>query len=194
MKTNPKSILSLLCLLALTSFFTGCGEDDAVIAPETTKPEIAETVIDEDQMQIRGDDLVYAPNEEKPFTGVVVKHYENGNKEWEKRYKNGTMFDVTEWYKSGQKRKEQISKDAKSGQGTSWHRNGQKKEEVTFVDGLICGKRRIWHQNGEMRFEGSYKNGQRDGEWTWWDENGQVTKEAIYTDDELIEEKIYSPE
>ena len=65
MKTKPKSILSLLCLLAITSFFTGCGE----------------TVISEDQMQERGD-LVYTVNQESPFTGVVVKHYENGQKEW----------------------------------------------------------------------------------------------------------------
>ena len=65
MKTKPKSILSLLCLLALTSFFTGCSE----------------TVISEDQMQ-RRNGHVYTVNQEKPFTGVVVKHYENGQKMW----------------------------------------------------------------------------------------------------------------
>ncbi len=65
MKTKPKSILSLLCLFAFTSLFTGCGE----------------TVMSEDQMQERND-LVYTVNQESPFTGVVVKHYENGQKEW----------------------------------------------------------------------------------------------------------------
>tara|TARA_Y100000592_G_C5399730_1_gene282467 strand:+ start:559 stop:684 length:126 start_codon:yes stop_codon:yes gene_type:complete len=35
----------------------------------------------EDQMQERND-LVYTVNQESPFTGVVVKHYENGQKEW----------------------------------------------------------------------------------------------------------------
>lgn len=66
MKTKPKSILSLLCLLAFTSFITGCGE----------------TVISEEQKQERSDGMVYTVNQESPFTGVVVKHYENGQKEW----------------------------------------------------------------------------------------------------------------
>ena len=72
MTDRQKSILSLLRLLALTSFFTGCGE----------------TAISEEQMQTRNG-LVYTVNQESPFTGVVVKHYENWQKEWERRYKDG---------------------------------------------------------------------------------------------------------
>ena len=122
MKTKPKSILSLLCLLALTSFFTGCGE----------------TVISEDQKQERSDGLVYKPNSEIPFTGVVEDHYDNGQKYSEWRYKNGILH----------------------GQYVVWHRNGQKREVGSFRNGKRVGLRIAWYSDGEKNAEIIYEDGE----------------------------------
>ena len=61
-------------------------------------------------MQERND-LVYTVNQEKPFTGVVVKNYENGQKELEQRYKNGLKHGTwTEGIRMGKKEKRLCTK------------------------------------------------------------------------------------
>ena len=95
MKSKPKSILSLLCLLALTSFFTGCGE----------------TVISQGQKQTRNG-LVYTPNSEIPFTGVVEDYYGNGQKKSVERYKDGKKHGIfSEWMVNGEKFRDFLYKD-----------------------------------------------------------------------------------
>ena len=123
MKAKPKSILSLLCLLALTSFITGCGE----------------TVIDAEQKQERSDGLVYTVNQESPFTGVVVNYYENGQKYWEERYKNGLKHGTrTEWSENGQKREEGMYKDGeRDGKFCNWGEGGEKYRVRIYKDGEL---------------------------------------------------------
>ena len=204
MKTKPKSILSVLCLLAITSFFTGCGE----------------TVIDADQMQERKG-LVYTVSQESPFTGVVVKQYENGQKEWEQRYKDGVKDGRwVEWYENGQKSSDKIYSDGKSvwqsekewhengvikvevslyttnkTVRTWWHDNGQKLREMTWDYMTPQTKSAtMWYSNGQKLRERFWKDTERHGKWTDWDRSGRITHESTYKDGELIEEKIYSPE
>ena len=155
MKAKPKSILSLLCLLAFTSFITGCGE----------------TVIDAEKMQERGD-LVYTVNQEKPFTGVVVKRYENGQKDWEQRYKGGV----------------------KSGRWIEWYDNGQMYSEGSYKDGLKVGKWTKWYENGQKGVEANYIDGKLHGQWTSWSHDGQLWKEKTYEYDHVIDYKNYQPD
>ncbi|MEC8544976.1 MAG: hypothetical protein VXY89_15640, partial [SAR324 cluster bacterium] len=105
MQDKPKSILTLLCLLALTSFMTGCAScregfqelsridqeyRDGVMSAlgtqmwlrnmeiEARNKELEDgPVISEDKMQVRNG-LVYTVNQTEPFSGVVVGNYENG--------------------------------------------------------------------------------------------------------------------
>lgn len=125
----------------------------------------------EDQKQERSDGLVYKPNSEIPFTGVVEDHWDNGQKALEERYEDGVL----------------------DGMRTVWYWSGQKKYEEYYKDGQEDGKWTEWHENGEMRVVGSYKDGRKDGKWTWF-RGGEKSLVRIYKNGELIEKKTYSPE
>jgi antitoxin component YwqK of YwqJK toxin-antitoxin module len=61
---------------------------------------------------------MYEPNTEVPFTGVLVKKYDNGQKKKEEHYKDGKEDEL--W--------------------TSWFEHGQKTLEVNFKDGELIVK------------------------------------------------------
>ena len=146
-----------------------------------------QTTIGEDQMQVR-DDLVFAPNQSDPFTGVVVKKYESGNKEWEKTYKDGIKHGIwVQWYETGQKESERRFKNGfPYGNWTSWHENGRLKSQSSWAvppEGLAWlkdGRKATWHENGQMKSEGFYRDGKKKGKWTEWNQNGEVTKQRKY--------------
>tara|TARA_B100000676_G_scaffold257484_1_gene265326 strand:+ start:176 stop:526 length:351 start_codon:yes stop_codon:yes gene_type:complete len=64
----------------------------------------------------------------KPFTGVVVWKSDNGQKKWERTYKEG------KW----------------DGPQTSWYDSGQKKWEGTFKDGEKISDKR-WDEDGNPK-------------------------------------------
>ena len=56
---------------------------------------------------VEKDGLMYAPDSDKPYSGVAVEYYENGQKWKEGTYKDGKKDGLeTEWYEDGQKIKE----------------------------------------------------------------------------------------
>ena len=59
--------------------------------------------------------VVYVPNQEEPFTGKRLCHYENGQKELEGYYKDGK----------------------KDGKWIYWYENGQVKSEDYYKDGRL---------------------------------------------------------
>ena len=118
---SVKYLIPVLCAVAL---FAGCAKE-----------------VGFDDLE-RRDYLTYF--EGKPFTGVAVRKYKDGQKWFEDTYKDGKKDGLlTEWYENGQKRFEFNHKDGKMhGLVTWWHENGQKKYEATWKDGEgIAGKR-----------------------------------------------------
>jgi antitoxin component YwqK of YwqJK toxin-antitoxin module len=101
------------------------------------------------------------------FTGVSVRNYPNGQKEWEKTCKDGKQH----------------------GWETRWYQNGQKKDEATYKAGKVHGLGIWWYENGKKRREGTWKDGKRHGLWTEWYEWGQKESERTWKDDELISAK-----
>ena len=81
--------------------------------------------------------LRYAPDSDKPYSGVAVEYHENGQKWIEATYKDGKEDGLwTKWYENGQKFREGTFKDGKQdGLWTDWYENGQKSYEVTYKDG-----------------------------------------------------------
>ncbi|MBT5692321.1 MAG: DUF4339 domain-containing protein, partial [Opitutae bacterium] len=79
--------------------------------------------VDWDQVE-RRDGLMYF--EAKPFTGVIVKKYPNGQKKDEITHEDGKVH----------------------GLSTRWHKNGQKKYEITHEDGKYHGLWTSWYDNG----------------------------------------------
>jgi uncharacterized protein (TIGR02145 family) len=123
----------------------GCSKGDREIKPA--------------QLQKRGDDLYYAVNEEKPYSGKVVELYGSGQKRSEISYKNGAI----------------------DGQWISWHVNGQKKEQITYKAGQRSGKYTAWYSNGQKQKEGVYSSGSQTGQWSYWSRNGEKRETAVMT-------------
>jgi antitoxin component YwqK of YwqJK toxin-antitoxin module len=74
-----------------------------------------------------------------PFTGVCVDYYdyEDEQKEYETRYKDGKENGLCTW----------------------WYENGQKGYEIRYKDGELNGLYTYWYENGQIECEGFFKDG-----------------------------------
>ena len=144
------------------------GGDDKTVkiwdASETALPATPnkpQTQVDEPSVQavdasklVKRSGLIYERDSETPFTGVMVKNHENGQKEKEATYKDGKQ----------------------DGLATTWYENGQKWSEATYKDGKVEGLATTWHENGQKAREETLKDGKKVSE-TKWDEEGNEIKE-----------------
>ncbi|HDS00616.1 MAG TPA: hypothetical protein ENO07_01230, partial [candidate division Zixibacteria bacterium] len=113
-----------------------------------------------EQLQQRSDGLYYAVNEDKPFSGVAVETYEDGQKSAEKSFEDGKLHGFIR----------------------AWYPDGNKKSEIGYDDGLQSGPFRTWYDNGQQEMEGDYKDGRRTGEWSFWNRDGQKLEAGKVTD------------
>ena len=91
---------------------------------------------------------------ESPFTERVWGTYKNG--------------------RDGQKKYEKIYKDGElDGIHTQWYEHGKKKDEISYKDGKRDGLTTGWYRNGEKEYEVNYKNGKKNGLETIWYFSGQ---------------------
>ena len=172
-----KFIPALLAVLLL-----GCGE------PNLDDPKVRDKIfaeaINKDILQIRrtpsGEEMPYAPNEQKSYTGWVKdQKQEQGLRLlglWRMKdgKKNGKW---TEWYENGQMASEgSYQEDKKIGKWTAWHENGQMASKGSYQEDKKNGKWTAWYKNGQMASEGSYQEDKKNGKWTEWYENGQIFK------------------
>jgi len=188
-----KHVILLIVAVALV----GCVTNDAVV------------VVDFDQLEgesyREGESDRYFKG--KPFTGIAVSKWPNGQKLWERNYWSGMEHGLqTSWYENGQKKEERpYKKRARHGLFTKWHPNGQKSEEFKMSYGHPVGRstewydngqkkseipplsswglhglRTEWHRNGQKKEKSTYKKGNRWGLSTEWHENGQKKVEGTY--------------
>ena len=68
-----------------------------------------------------------------------VDYYDNGQKKWERYYKDTQLLGAaTWWYENGQKKLEMNYKDGKfDGPLTGWDENGTEKRRDTYKDGEL---------------------------------------------------------
>ena len=138
------------------------------------------------------DGLRYAPDSDKPYSGVAVEYYENGQKSSEFSVKDGKKDGLnTEWYENGQKSIEGTYKDGKrERKWTHWSPDGKESSELIYKDGkawdgVAMGvSYKNWIKHGVMEKVESYKNGKRDGKWIEYDFSytGKVKKLENYKD------------
>jgi len=125
-------------------------------------------------------------NEDGEWDGLHYGWYNNGEKRYERTYKDGKQDGVETWwdkYENGQKNSEGTYKDGvEHGLWTTWFENGQKRFEITFKDGKEDGLITSWFENGQKRFETTFKDGLQDGLTTVWNVNGQKEKEGTFKD------------
>ena len=165
--------------------------------PETLDKIIAEA-IDSDNLQKRvkeGEELLYAPNEQKPFTGWVKRMWDNGQVMHLYSYKDGERDGLeTEWYENGQKKEEGNYKDGKvEGLATAWHKNGHKMMEGNYKDGKRDRILTMWYENGRKKWEGNFRDGKENGLSTAWYENGRKKAEGNFKDDKIMSAEAWKP-
>tara|TARA_B110000305_G_C19346780_1_gene592156 strand:- start:598 stop:954 length:357 start_codon:yes stop_codon:yes gene_type:complete len=93
-----------------------------------------------------------------------VDYYDNGQKKWERYYKDTQLIGaVTWWYESGQKKNELNHKygGKMHGAATWWYENGQKMLEKNYKDGKLDVLLIAWDENGTEKGHKSYKNGEQ---------------------------------
>ena len=86
-----------------------------------------------------GEELLYAPNQQTPFTGSAAWYKNNGKLSKVSQFKNGKLHGLsTRWQENGQKKQEGNYKDGKQdGLFTSYNEDGTEKFRLTYKDGEL---------------------------------------------------------
>ena len=97
---------------------------------------------------IERDGVYYTNDTNEPYSGPVFSLDKNGRNNRESILEDGKMITYKDfvWYENGQKEWEKTYKDGKKdGLWTRWYESGQKESERTYKDGeYIKGSFKIW--------------------------------------------------
>ncbi len=161
--------------------------------------------------------ILYLPNENKPFTGIYLQLYPNGQKKEELNIKNGLYDGVaTMWNDNGQKRMESNYKNGlldgvystflfselksnedhyiqgeREGLSISWSPNGRIRRKENYKNGKLDGLKILYYDNGSKFIETNYKDGKKDGLETLWKDIIEKWSEATYKDGRKIGVRIW---
>ena len=154
---------------------------------------------------------------EKPFSGEILKYYDNGQLCYEVNYKNGKLDGVwKKYYKDGSLECKGIYKDNElDGYWESYYSNDQLSVQKNYKNGKLDGpyksyfaygflgevgnfkkgiKDGVWeyyHGNGKLHLIGIYKDGKKDGIWKYYYESGHPDKRIIYNEDSILKEEYF---
>ena len=157
----------------------------SLVVPQTSKMNIND-LID------RGG-LLYAPNDDKPYTGKVFDFYDNDQKMLDGGYRKGLKNGKWNWWNTNGSFDSagNYRKGLFDGHWEFYYDNGQLKAKGDYRDGDgtnrdengittngRIGKWTFWHKNGLQSSDITYKNGEIDGIWTSWNENGDKVWEG----------------
>lgn len=137
--TPPRSAWISFALAGIALLAIGCdkSESDLGSEPDLDDPKEARRLYTGKILKRGpvGEQLAYAPNEQKPYTGWVKSMHSGGQ--------------VLQSYKDGKK----------EGLATWWFSNGQKQREGTWKDGKIHGLWTEWDENGNVTSKVTWKDG-----------------------------------
>ncbi len=92
--------------------------------------------------------------------GPRIMYYDNGNKELERSYKNGTMDGIAREY----------------------YKNGVLKQECMMVDGEIEGTAVMYYETGEKQYELNFRKGVKQGDYFEYAKDGRVLRQFWFVD------------
>ena len=175
-------LVSVFCLTG--ALFIGCGEPN--LNDPRARDKVLAKAIDASNLQTRrapsGEELRYAPNQERPYTGWVKSIGEVGTLA---QFQNGKPNGIyISWYSNGQNSEKGIFRNGRNGLWTKWYKNGQKSSEGPYKNGERDGLWIEWYTDGTEKSKGTYKSGIKDGAWTEWYNSGQKCSERTYKDGE----------
>ena len=126
--------------------------DEDPVAPdeEPVKITVDLDTVDFADVEVR-DGLQYIKGSSDPYTGKVLKSFDNGNWQMELDLKDG-MPDgkIVTYYKNGQKKEESYFKGGKpaDGEWLGWHENGELKIEIIIENGETISEK-YWNSEGD---------------------------------------------
>ncbi len=95
--------------------------------------------------------IVYRDGIDEPFSGRLIKNYDNGQVALSSTYLNGLLHGLqVKFFEDGQRSLEAIfDQGILSGVKTRWWRNGSVREEEYWSDGKYSG-RKLWDETGRL--------------------------------------------
>ena len=142
--------------------------------------------------------LLYATNDNKPYTGLVFEFYENSQKKLNGRYRNGVKNGKWTWRNmdGGMNSTGTYKNGLMNELWKYYYKNGQINGQGRFIDGDggnvsklsgfprngRVGKWTFYYENGKKKEALTYKDGIKVGQWTKWHENGQKMYAETYKD------------
>lgn len=186
--------ISVFCVIMVVCI--GCGQ------PNLDDPKVREKILAEaieyDKLQTRkspsGEELRYAPNQEKPYSGWVKNDsldilddisediLDDISDEIQSRNNSKIRIDITY---DGEMELAQYQLGKLHGFYMNWwDSNQQNFFRCALMNGKVHGLVMMWYENGQKTLEGTCKNGLMNGRWTGWHENGQKKAEGTYKNGE----------
>lgn len=143
------------------------------VKEEKVKEKVMSRIEDMSKMEINYG-TIYVEGEDKPYTGIFVEKYSNGNLEEILEIENGIIHGENKrYYPSGQLSYIVMFKNGQEeGESKSYYENGKLWSEVFYKNGKIEGFERTYHENGQLWSETEYKDDERIGKTKWYDKNG----------------------
>ena len=184
---GTKIALPLLAALVLmiAAFYIGLTRDVGVKPPEPIVLKLSDIR--------KENDLIYAPDETAPFTGVVVDYYKDGTLKSQTAVSEGMLQGLSEgWHENGQLQvKESFEKGVAHGLRQKWRQDGSRESEGTIQNGQFEGAFRKWHPNGQLAEEMQMTNGVAHGEAHSWHENGSIKAKVTLDHGEVVEQEFF---
>lgn len=159
--------------------------------------------------------ILYKKGENKPFTGKIVKDFENDGVSFEINVKNGKLYgNRTTYYRGGQIQSESIYEngipineakyyyedgqpqvfiDYKNKIKKTYYRDGTLYVEVRFLDNdewKYEGEAKLYYQTGEILGIEQFKKGVLNGKSVYYYKNGKIQRKRFYKDGTLEGEDI----
>ena len=121
------------------------SKEDNEFITSLAKPE----GVNQDELE-RREGIMYLKGSDTPYTGKSFTLWQNGQKQFERNYKDGKEDGLqTRWYENGKKKGEANFKDGKQdGLTMGWHENGKKQAKANFKDGELISEK-YWNSKGE---------------------------------------------
>jgi|GEM_PF-2008478 len=168
-----KYIISLIVILTIATninaqkryYFeaddTRCKSDEAFYYKDITKVgskyKVKEYYAANDQLKSMGSYLT-SDGDPKERDGNFEAYYDNGQKEFEVRFKRGN----------------------EEGDYISYYKNGKEKSKGKYFGGKRNGEWVIYYENGQIKGQGKYFVDEYDSDWSWFYDDGSKEKEARY--------------
>ena len=151
-------------------------------------PSIFAEYINIDKLNYRNE-LYYAVNSQTPYSGKVVKYYDNLDKEWESIVKDIELNISQVTGQSLINNNDYLDFILDTKTNNILRKEMAELGNITYIgtlkDGKFDGKVMMFFENGQVQFNYFLKNGVNDGDFLEYFSDGQIYKKLFFIDGEV---------